>query len=219
MAEPYVYMPFKWLDQIIELDEFGNTVYEKDDDGNIVYWKDSLGNAIIDPINKKPIPKPKLSQVGTRHTATRENHQEQGIAKAHERLDGQSQELLRMWIHLELDGKAPGNSGTFSDTFDGPPNQLVRQSAQAILTESRSSGNKSLNVDNTDGFKKLTEATIYDGNNSEDVLVTDITKSTITVQELKNDYVKGAVIARSNSAIKNGRMSNGSWSTMSVEVV
>ncbi|WP_060210303.1 hypothetical protein [Sporosarcina koreensis] len=219
MGEPYVYVPFHWLDRIVELDEFGNVVYEKDAEGKIVYESDQFGNLILHPITKDPIPKPKLIQDGTRHSAGRENHQEQGIAKSHERLDGHDNELLRIKIQLELDGKAPGNSGTFADTFDGEPNKLVRQTARAVLTAPRSAGTTVLNVDKTDGFKAFTEVTIYDGTNSEDVLITDVTASTITVQSLQNDYVKGAIIARSNAEIKDGRMGQGSWGTYSVSEV
>ncbi|WP_153732521.1 hypothetical protein [Sporosarcina obsidiansis] len=220
MAEPYVYVPFKWLNQIIEQDELGNTIYEKDQNGNIVFWKDDLGNTIIDPITKQPIPKPKLLQVGTKHSAERENHQEQGIAKSHERLDQHDNDILRLKIQQELDGKAPGNSGTFADTFDSEPNKLVRQTACAVLTAPRSAGTTVLNVDNTDGFRPFTEVTIYDATNHEDVLITDVTESTITVQPLQHDYVKGAVIARSNAAIADGRIGAGSWGTYSmIEVV
>lgn len=213
MIEPYIYVPFHWLDQIVELDEFGNTVYERDDHGNIVFWKDDFGNMIIDPIKKEPIPKPRLLQVGTRHSAARENYQEQGIAKAHERLNGHDSDILRLQINQELDGKAPGNGGTFSDTFDGEPNKLIRQIAKTVLTESRAAGTTVLNVDGTSGFKPFTEVTIYDDENSEDILITQITDSTITVQALQHNYKKGAVIARSNALIDHGVMSAGYWGT------
>ncbi|MFD1206625.1 hypothetical protein ACFQ38_16130 [Sporosarcina contaminans] len=219
MAEPYVYVPFHWLDDILELDEFNQPIPERDEQGNIVYETGPYGNIILHPITKEPIPKYKRLQVGTRHSAERENHQEQGIAKAHERLDSHDNELLRIKIQLELEGKAPGNSGTFADTFDGEPTKLVRQTARAVLTAPRSAGTTVLNVDKTDGFKPFTEVTIYDDTNSEDVLITDVTASTITVQPLVNDYVKGAVIARSNAAIKDGRMGRGSWGTYSISEV
>ncbi|PID03591.1 hypothetical protein CSV67_02815 [Sporosarcina sp. P2] len=219
MAEPYVYVPFQWLDQIVEQDELGNVIYEKDPDGKIIYLTDRFGNYILDPITNKPLPKPRLLQVGTKHSAKRENHQEQGIAKSHERLDKHANDILRLQINQELDGKAPGNSGTFVDAFDGEPNKLIRQTAKAVLTVPRSAGTTVLNVDNVDGFIKFTDVTIYDDTNSEDTLITDVTASTITVQPLVNNYVKGAVIARSNAAIKNSRMGRGAWGTYSVEEV
>lgn len=219
MLEPYVYVPFQWLDDIIELDEFNQPILERDENGNIVYETGPFGNIILHPITKEPIPKYRRLQDGTRHSANRENHQERGIAKSHERLDKHDNEILRLQIQAELDGKAPGNSGTFVDSFDGEPSKLVRQTARAVLTAPRAAGTTVLNVDKTDGFKAFTEVAIYDGTNSEDVLITDVTVSTITVQPLVNDYVKGAVIARSNSAIKDGRMGNGDWGTYSVGLV
>ncbi|MEK4712228.1 hypothetical protein MKX62_05175 [Sporosarcina sp. FSL K6-5500] len=219
MAEPYEYIPFNWLDQIIESDEFGKTVYEKDENGNFVYWKDSLGDLIIDPITQLPIPKPRLLQIGTRHSAERENYQEQGIAMAHQRLDKHDKRISRIETQLEIDGRVdPDNKGTFFDNFVDAPNKVVRQTATAILTESRAAGTTVMNVGNTDGFKAFTQVTIYDGTNSEDTLITAVTASTITVQALAHDYVKGAVIARSNAAIADGQMINGSWGTYMVAV-
>ena len=219
MNQPYVYNAFSWKDQIVEVDEFGQVVYETDEQGNLVYWKDNLGNFVLDPVTKQPIPKPRLLQEGTRHTAARENNQEQGIAKSHERLDGHDNEIMRMRIQLELDGRAPGNSGTFADTFDGEPNKLIRQTAVAVLTAPRATGTTVLNVDTTDGFKPFTEVTVYDGTNTEDVLITDVTASTITVQPLVNDYVKGARIGRSNAKIADGQMTRGDWGTYGVTLM
>ncbi|WP_342537370.1 hypothetical protein [Sporosarcina sp. FSL K6-3508] len=220
MAEPYVYDPYLWKDDIIELDENKQPIPLRDNEGNIIYETGPYGNLILHPITREPIPKWKRLQDGTLHAAERYNHIEQGIAKSHERLDGHANDILRIKIQQELDGKAPGNSGTFADTFDGEPNKLVRQTARAVLTAPRSAGTTVLNVDNTDGFKPFTEVTIYDATNHEDVLITDVTESTITVQPLQHDYVKGAVIARSNVTIADGRMDNGAWGTYSVmEVV
>ncbi|QNK89451.1 hypothetical protein H7992_07235 [Sporosarcina sp. resist] len=194
MDNAYVFVPRVWIDHIIEIDEYGNPV--------------------IDPATGKP----KVLQEGTRHMAAFENHQEQGILKSHERLDNHADKIMRIQVQMELDGRAPGNSGTFADAFDGEPNKLVRQTAVAVLTAPRAAGTTELNVDTTDGFKAFTEVTVYDGNNSEDVLITDVTASTITVQPLVNDYVKGARIARSNVRIADGQMTRGDWGTYSVAV-
>lgn len=220
MANSYVYVPRLWLDQIIELDQNDNVIYEKDDQGNVVYWKDAHGNYVLDPVTMKPIPKPKLLQEGTMHMATYENHQEQGIAKSHERLDGHDKDILRIKVQMELDGRAPGNSGAFIDTFEGEPNKLVRQSAVADITTAVTAGATVLSVDNMTDFAEFTQVTVYDGTNSEDVLITAIGADTITVQALVNDYVKGARIARSNAKI-DGQLSNGDWGTytVSAEVV
>lgn len=159
-------------------------------------------------------------QEGTRFTAQRANNIEDGVYGAYEYLLRHDKDIQRLRVQMELDGRAPGNSGTFADTFDGEPNKLVRQTARAVLTAPRSASTTVLNVDNTAGFKPFTECTIYDGTNTEDVLITDVTASTITVQPLVNDYVKGAVIARSNAEIADGQMGRGSWGTYSlVEVI
>jgi len=190
----YVFVPRFWIDHIIEIDENQNPV--------------------IDPLTGKP----KVLQEGTRHMAVFENNQEEGISKSHQRLDGHDNDIMRMKVQMELDGRAPGNSGTFADTFDGEPNKLNRQTAVAVLTAPRAAGTTVLNVDTTDGFKPFTQVTVYDGTNSEDVLITDFTASTITVQPLVNDYVKGARIARSNARISDGQMIAGNWGTYSVSL-
>lgn len=215
----YIYNPTLWKDQLVMVDQNNNVIYEKDTDGNIVFWTDQYGNIIIDPVSGKPIPKPRLIQAGTKHKASLENNQEEGILIAHERLDGHDNDILRIKIQLELDGKVPGNSGTFADTFEGEPTKLDRQKAKAVLKEPVSAGTTTLNVDSTTGLKAFTEVTIYDGTNHENVLITDVTSSTLEVIALQNDYVKGAVIARSISLIKNGLMTNNVWGTFSIEPI
>lgn len=157
-------------------------------------------------------------QEGTRFTASRANNIEEGIYKAHDRLDKNDNNILRLMVLMELEGRAPGNSGTFADSFNGLPNKLILQNARTTLTAPRVAGTTVLNVENTEGFQELTEVTIYDGTNSETRLITNVTNSTITVQPLQNDYVKGAMIARSNAvAVANG-LTKGTWGTYSISV-
>lgn len=197
-----------FLDHILKIDENGDFIPKRDEHGNV----------IINKITGRP--ELVAEQEGTRLNARNMNHLDTWLYRAHELLEQHANEILRFKIQLELEGKAPGNSGTFADTFDDAPNKLIRESAKAVLTAPRSAGTTVLNVDRTDGFKAFTELTIYDGTNNEDVLITDVTASTITVQPLQHDYVKGAVIARSNAAIEDGQMGVGSWGTYSVgEVV
>ncbi|GKV54228.1 hypothetical protein NCCP2222_01750 [Sporosarcina sp. NCCP-2222] len=216
MAEPYVYVPQKWLDTIIEMDEQGNIVYEKDEDGNIKYLKDHLGRYILDPFTNKPIPKPKYSQEGTTHSAARENYQEQGIEMAHKRLDSHENRMLRLEINAEIDGKAPGNSGTFADPFDGDPVKLQRINTSATITTAVSIGATSLPVDNVTGLLPFTQVTVFDGTNSEDVMITAVGSNSITVEALKKAYVKGAKVARSTTQIIDGKVSSGKWGTSSI---
>ena len=219
MAEPYVYVPFKWLDEIIEMDENGNIVYERDDEGNVVYLKDHLGRYILDPFTNKPLPKPKYSQEGTTHSAARENHQEQGIDMAHKRLESHENRMLRLEINAEIDGKAPGNSGTFADTFDGDPVKLQRIVASSTITAAVSVGATSLPVDSVTGFLPFTQVTVFDGTNSEDVMITAVGTNSLTVEALKKAYVKGAKVARSTTQIKDGMVGSASWGTYSISQV
>lgn len=220
MSKSYLYNPTDWLDQIIMLDEYGRVVYETDDAGNIVYWEDPHGNLVLDPITREPVPKPRLLQEGTRHSAARENNQEEGILKSHERLDAHDKDLLYLRVQMELDGRAPGNSGVFSDTLDDSvPNKMTRLTAMADIISAVEAGATVLPVDNTTGFFAFTEVTVYDGTNTEDVLITAIGDGTITVQALANSYVKGAGVARSTARIADGQMGNGSWGTYTVSVL
>ncbi|QTD40655.1 hypothetical protein [Sporosarcina sp. Te-1] len=204
-GNPYTLINF--LDHILKIDENGEFIPKRDEQGHI----------IINRITGRP--ELEAEQEGTRLNARNMNHLDFWLFKAHERLEQQANEMLRIKIQLELEGKAPGNSGTFADTFDGEPNKLVRETARTILTAPRSAGTTVLNVDQTDGIKPFTIVTIYDGTNSEDTMITDVTASTVTVQPLVNDYVKGAVVARSNAEIKDGRMGNGAWGTYSIGLV
>ena len=219
MVESYVYVPLFWMDDIIELDESNQPIPERDNNGDIVYETGQFGNLILHPITKEPIPKYKRLQRGTRHKADYENNQEEGIAMAHTRLDDTDDWRLKKDIRDEINDKSPGNTGSFADWFNGEPTRITRETVSAVLTAPRAAGTTVLNVDTTDGFKPFTEVTVYDGTNSEDVLITDVTASTITVQPLVNDYVKGARIGRSNAKIADGQMTNGDWGTYSVTMM
>lgn len=155
-------------------------------------------------------------QEGTRFNEARANNIEEGIYGSFALLVRHDADIQKLRVQMELDGRAPGNSGAYFDDFLGTPNKLIRQTAVAVLTAPRSAGTTVLNVDTTVGFVAFTEVTVYDGTNSEDVLITDVTVSTITVQPLVNDYVKGARIVRSNVSIADGQMLIGSWGTYSV---
>ena len=121
---------------------------------------------------------------------------------------------MRMKVQMELDGRAPGNSGSNADKFVGETNKSVRQLATADITPAVESGITVLPVDKVTSFAAFTQVTIYDGTNSEDVLITAVRVDTITVQALTHDYVKGARIAQSNAKI-DGQMMNGNWGTYS----
>ncbi|WP_102271316.1 hypothetical protein [Cytobacillus massiliigabonensis] len=180
------------------------------------YIKTEWFDHIVDVTNGQII------QDGTRFNASRANNIEEGIYEAYNWLVEHENRLLRMQVLLELDGRAPGNSGAFSDTLDGSTNKLTKQIAIADITQAVSAGATVLTVDNSMGFVPFTEVSVYDSTNREDVLVTAIDESskTVTVQALTNAYVKGAKIARSNSKVDeiNKRMLIGEWGTFNVSV-
>lgn len=183
--------------------DFKNNPYSR------VQWEDDL----VDPITEE------ILEEGTTFWADYANNHEWGIWNAYKFMSEMYRQLQRVIVQQELDGRAPGNSGAFADTFDGNPNKLVAQTTSATLTAPRASGTTVLNVDGTEGFEAFTQVTIYDGTNSEDVLITNVTASTITVQPLVNDYVKGAVIARSNAVVTDGQLFGGSWGTYDISLV
>ncbi|MEQ6857337.1 hypothetical protein AAHH17_23295, partial [Lysinibacillus capsici] len=119
------------------------------------------------------------------------------------------------------DGRVPGNSGTFADTLDGSSNKIKLDTALTDIIEAVPIGTTILKVASVSGFNPFTQVTIFDDVASEDVLVTAVGTSTITVQALKNAYKKGAKAARSNIEIDtvNAEMGVGNWETYNVQVV
>ncbi|MFJ7971333.1 hypothetical protein [Psychrobacillus sp. NPDC096389] len=201
-----LYSLINFVDHILKVDEHGEFIPKRDKQGNV----------IINKITGRPELVPEIE--GTRLNAINMNHMDLGIYSAHELIVALQKLVLRLQLQIELDGRAPGNSGAFADTFDGTPNKLVRQTASAVLTAPRSAGTTVLNVDSTEGFVRFTQVAVYDCTNSEDVLITAVTENTITVQPLQNDYVKGAVIARSNAVVEDGRLVIGRWGNYQIEV-
>ena len=126
-----------------------------------------------------------------------------------------------MRIQLELDGRVPGNSGTFADALDGSSNKITLDKAVTDIIEAVSIGTITLKVASVNGFTPFTQVTIFDDLHSEDVVITEVGKDTIKVQTLKNAYKKGAKVARSNVSIDtvNAEMGVGDWQTFKVDLV
>jgi len=122
---------------------------------------------------------------------------------------------------LELDGRVPGNSGTFADVLDGSSNKISLDKALTDIIEAVEIGGTTLKVASVDGFKPFTQVTIFDDVAKEDVVITEVDTGTIKVQALKNAYKKGAKVARSNVEIDtvNAEMGVGDWQTFSVDLV
>lgn len=198
-----------WLDHLLKVGPDGKYIPVKDKNGNIEY----------NPLTG--LPKYEASQQGTRVSAKRLNHMDLGIFMAHEYLVELASLVRRMQIQLELDGRVPGNSGTFSDTLDGSTNKIVLDKTLTDIIEPVAIGTTVLKVASTKGFTPFTQVTIFDDLHMENVIITAISTNTITVQALTNNYKKGAKVARSNVAIDTtlSEMGIGNWQTYKVDLV
>ncbi|MFJ8099417.1 hypothetical protein [Lysinibacillus sp. NPDC096212] len=149
------------------------------------------------------------------------NNFEWGIYNAYRFMIEIYRQQERMRIQLELDGRVPGNSGTFADVLDGSSNKITLDRALTDIIETVVAGTTTLKVDSVDGFTPFTQVTIFDDMHSEDVVITEVGTDFIKVQALKNAYKKGAKVARSNVVIDttNAEMGVGDWQTYSVDLV
>jgi len=158
---------------------------------------------------------------GTPYMSEYANNFEWGIFNAYRYMIEMYRQLERMRIQMELDGRVPGNSGTFADTLDGSTNKIKLDTAITDIIEAVIIGTTTLKVASVDGFTPFTQVTIFDDVASEDVVITAVGANTITVSALTNAYKKGAKVARSNVQIDtvNAEMGVGDWQTFNVELV
>lgn len=164
-----------------------------------------------------------IIQEGTRFNQKRANNIENGVYGAYEYIIQIESTVKRLQAQLDIDGRAPGNGGSFFDAFDGSATRMTFDAALTDIIEAVEIGQTVIKVANVDGFTPFTQVTIFDDTNTEDVLITaiDASAKTITVQALQNAYKKGAKVARSNVAIDtvNAEMGVGDWQTFSVDLV
>lgn len=174
-------------------------------------WHDD----VTDPVTGEVI------EDGTPYMSEFANNFEWGIFNAYRFLIEIYRQMERMRVQLELDGRVPGNSGTFADVLDGSNNKIILDRTLTDIIESVHIGTTVLKVASVDGFTPFTQVTIFDDVHSENVIITSIGTNTITVQALTNNYKKGAKVARSNVAIDtlNAEMGIGDWQTYNVELV
>lgn len=157
-------------------------------------------------------------QEGTRFTARRANNVEDGVYNAYESLDQLNRSIKRLRIQLEIDGRLPGNSGSYVDAFDSNPTRLAMETAEADLTSAANEGTTTLSVSDASVFEANTEVTLFDGDKFEDVIITQVNTKTIYVDAIKNRFEKGAKVARSNVLIdlEENEMRLGSAGTYSI---
>lgn len=188
-------------------------------DGKLIPKRDSNGQIILNPISGQP--EYETVEKGTRVGAKRLNHMDEGIFMAHEMHVELATLVRRMQVQMELDGRVPGNSGTFADTLDGNTNKIILDKAITDIIQPVASGTTVLKVASVAGFVPFTQVTIFDDVSTEDVMITAVGADTITVQALTNGYKKGAKVARSNVAIDtvNAEMGVGDWQVYKVDLV
>lgn len=198
-----------WRDRIWKIGPDGKLIPKKDENNKIIY----------NPLTGQP--EYEYLENGTRVNAKRLNHMDKGIYSAHDYIVELKATIRRMQIQMELDGRVPGNSGTFADTLDGSSNKIKLDTALTDIIEAVAIGTTTLKVARVEGFTPFTQVTIFDDVGKEDVVITAVGTDTITVQALKNAYKKGAKVARSNVSIDtvNAEMGVGDWQTFNVELV
>ncbi|MGE7988965.1 hypothetical protein [Lysinibacillus fusiformis] len=176
-----------------------------------IQWHDD----VTDPVTGEVI------EDGTPFMSEFANNFEWGIFNAYRFMIEIYRQMERMRVQMELDGRVPGNSGTFADTLDGSSNKITMDKALTDVIEAVEVGTTVLKVANVDGFTPFTQVTIFDDMHSEDVFITVVGPDSFKVQALKNAYKKGAKVARSNVSIDmvNAEMGVGDWLTYSVELV
>ncbi|MFJ7663759.1 hypothetical protein ACIQXW_15410 [Lysinibacillus sp. NPDC097162] len=174
-------------------------------------WHDD----VTDPVTGEVI------EDGTPYMSEFANNFEWGIYNSYRYLIEMYRQLERMRIQMELDGRVPGNSGTFADTLDGSTNKIKMDTAMTDIIEAVIIGTTTLKVASVDGFTPFTQVTIFDDVASEDVVITAVGADTITVSSLTNAYKKGAKVARSNVQIDmvNAEMGVGDWKLFNVKLV
>lgn len=196
-------------------------IWKVGQDGKLIPKRDVNNQIITNPITGQP--EYETIEDGTRVAAKRLNHMDNGIYMAHEIILNLTSVVRRMQIQMELDGRVPGNSGTFADMLDGSTNKISLDTTLTDITTSVITGETVLPVSNVTGFVPFSQVTVFDDVQNENVLITaiDATAKTIAVQALQHNYKKGAKVARSNVAIHTERaeMSVGHWQTYNVQLV
>lgn len=202
-----------------ELIKWKDRIWKIGPDGKLIPQKNENGEIKMNPLTGQP--EYEYLEDGTRVNAKRLNHMDKGIYSAHDYIVELKATIRRMQIQMELDGRVPGNSGTFADTLDGSMNKIKLDAAKTDIIEAVIIGTTTLKVASVDGFTPFTQVTIFDDVACEDVVITAIGQGTITVSALTNAYKKGAKVARSNVQIDtvNAEMSVGDWQTYNVELI
>lgn len=182
---------------------------------NRVQWEDDL----VDPVTGEVL------EEGTTFWAEYLNNLEWGIWNAFSYIAFIYRDVEKLQALAELDGRAPGNNGTFADVFDDGTNlsRIERLTAKTDVIADVASGATIVPVADASKFEALQTVTIYDADNYENVLVrsVDSQTKTITINALKSHYSKGTKVARSTASVNaaNQTLDVTPFTTYQVELV
>ncbi|MED1915662.1 hypothetical protein P4V64_10120 [Bacillus thuringiensis] len=174
------------------------------------YWEDRLVTETGETI-----------QDGTRITARRLNHIEEGIKGIDDTVIKVENRILYLHAKITTGDRTAGNSGIFVDLFDGIQDAVI--SLDKTRTTIQSISGTNVTVASVAGFSVGQEVTLASVTNQEERVITAIHASTqvITLNAAPSaSYSSNAILARSTVEIDTvaKRMRRGSIDTYSVQI-
>ncbi|MFA4137699.1 MULTISPECIES: hypothetical protein [unclassified Brevibacillus] len=175
------------------------------------FWADRL----VNPETGETI------QEGTRYTARRMNHIEEGIKGIDDIVIKMENRILHLHAKITTGDRTAGNNGIFVDTFDGIQDAVI--SLDKTRTTIQSISGTNVTVASVSGFAVGQEVTLASVNNQEERIITAINALTqvITLNAAPTaTYSSNAILARSTVEIDTvaKRMRRGSIDTYSVRI-
>lgn len=160
-------------------------------------------------------------QEGTRYTARRMNHIEEGIKGIDDIVIKMENRILHLHAKITTGDRTAGNNGIFVDTFDGIQDAVIALDKTRTTIKS-ASGAKVL-VASITGFAVGQEVTIASVTSQEERTIVDINPLSwiITLNAaLTGSYTTNSIMARSTVEIDTAakRMRRGSIDTYSVKI-
>ncbi|QDS35821.1 hypothetical protein [Brevibacillus brevis] len=174
------------------------------------YWEDRLVTENGETI-----------QDGTRITARRLNHIEEGIKGIDDIVIKMENRILHLHAKITTGDRTAGNNGIFVDTFDGIQDAVI--ALDKTRTTIKSASGKKVAVASITGFAVGQEVTLASVTSQEERIIVEINPVTwiITLNSaLTGSYTTNSILARSTVEIDTAakRMRRGSIDTYSVQI-
>ncbi|WP_312117974.1 hypothetical protein [Brevibacillus reuszeri] len=175
------------------------------------YWKDRLINTETG----------ETIQDGTRFTARRMNHIEEGIKNMCETVMRMENRILHLHAKVTTGDRTAGNNGIFVDTFDGIQDAIISLDTTKATIQSVSGAN--VTVSSVKGFAVGQEITLASASSQEIRTITSINETTrvITLNSVPSStYSAGSLLARSTVEVDTTakRMRRGTIDSYSVRI-